>query len=396
MRKAIYLIFFFTTLIINSQESDIQILQKTITILNNIESIFYTSKFEANESKVTYVNHEDEIFFDFTENLQNSTPNYYIKNKDSELIYNGKHHIQSSVKEKLIVTGGARNPNNPLLLTLFPIRELLPLLIDNKMVEIKRGDDTLLNGENNYVFEFSLKNSVIDWEILQINTFQTSNSGYNKYTLIINKSDLIPRKIVMPNGPSGTLSRTIENLNFNHQVDDSVWTGDLLPKEYTKITFDDYLKQMQTKMLSEAKENTTKKEKSKIEDWKIPNLENDELVDFSKFKGKVVLLEFWFKFCGPCVKAVPELNELTEKHKNDEFLLYGVEFRENFSKENLQEYVSKIKINYPVLYNGKKLAKKYSIGAAPTFMIIDKKGNIIYLESGFYKEKIEAIIKDNL
>ena len=73
-----------------------------------------------------------------------------------------------------------------------------------------------------------------------------------------------------------------------------------------------------------------------------------------------------------------------------------MEFREDFPKENLQEYVSKIKINYPVLYKGKELANKYSVQAAPTFMIIDKKGNVVYLESGFDKEKIERVIKDNL
>ena len=396
MRKAIYLVFFLTTISIYSQDSDIQILEKTITKLNDIESVFYTSKFEGNESKVTYINSEDEIFFDFTENSQNSTPKYYIKNKDSELIFNGENHIQSLIKEKLIVTGGSRNPNNPLLLTLYPIIKLLPQLINNKSVEIKRKDDFILNGQDNYAFEISLKNSVIDWEKLRINTFDKADANYNKYSLIINKSDYIPRKIIMPNGPSGTLSRTVENLNFNYKIDNKIWTGALLSKEYKRITFEDYLKQMQQKMILQSKENITETEKQKIGEWKIPNLENDKLVDFSKFKGNVVLLEFWFKFCGPCIKAVPELNELREKYKINKFLLYGVEFREGFPKENLQEYVSKIKINYPVLYKGKELANKYSVQAAPTFMIIDKKGNIVYLESGFDKEKIERVIKDNL
>ncbi|MFD2588110.1 TlpA family protein disulfide reductase [Croceitalea marina] len=396
MRKAIYLVFFLTTISIYSQDSDIQILQKIISKLNDIESVFYTSKFEGNESRVTYINSDDEIFFDFTQTAEYSTPRYFIKNKDAELIFNGKHHIQSLNKEKLIVTRGSRNPNNPLLLTLYPIIKLLPQLINNKSVEIERKDDFILNGQDNYVFEISLKNSVIDWEKLRINTFDKADANYNKYSLIINKSDYIPRKIIMPNGPSGTLSRTVENLNFNYKIDNKIWTGALLSKEYKRITFEDYLKQMQQKMILQSKENITETEKQKIGEWKIPNLENDKLVDFSKFKGNVVLLEFWFKFCGPCVKAVPELNALREKYKINKFLLYGVEFREDFPKENLQEYVSKIKINYPVLYKGKELANTYSVQAAPTFMIIDKKGNVVYLESGFDKEKIERVIKDNL
>jgi len=231
---------------------------------------------------------------------------------------------------------------------------------------------------------------------LVINTFLKADSHYNKYILIINKSDYLPRKIIMPNGPSGTLSRTIDNLNFKYKIDNQIWTGALLPSEYTLITFEDYLKRMQAEMVSQSKDDINTTENQKIETWKIPNIENDKLLGFSTFKGNVVLLEFWFKFCGPCVKAVPQLNSIHQKYKDDKFLLYGVEFLEDFPRENLQEYVLKIKMNYPVLYKGKKLANTYSIRSAPTIMVIDKKGNIVYLESGFDQEKIEKIIKENL
>jgi thiol-disulfide isomerase/thioredoxin len=396
MKKIICLIFLISTINFYSQESDIKILEKTIAQLNSIESVFYTSRFEGNESNVTYINSEDSIFFDLVNGSKNTTPKYYIKNEDSELIFDGKRHIQSLIKEKLIITGGSRNPNSTLLLTLYPIRELLPNLIDNENVEITRSNDLFLNDQDNYMFEFLLKSSVIDWEKLVINTFLKADSHYNKYILIINKSDYLPRKIIMPNGPSGTLSRTIDNLNFKYKIDNQIWTGALLPSEYTLITFGDYLKRMQAEMVSQSKDDINTTENLKIETWKIPNIENDELVDFSKFKGNVVLLEFWFKFCGPCVKAVPHLNSIHQKYKDDKFLLYGVEFLEDFPRENLQEYILKIKMNYPVLYKGKKLANTYSIRSAPTIMVIDKKGNIVYLESGFDQEKIEKIIKENL
>jgi len=396
MKKAIYLVFLLTTLSIYSQESDIQILQKTITQLNSIENVFYTSRQEYSESNITYSNSVDSIYIDFTNKTKNTTPKYYIKNKDSELIFDGEKHFQSLVKEKLIVIGGSRNPNNPLILTLYPIRELLPKLINNENVEITRGNDIFFNEQDNYVFEFSLRNSVIDWERLVINTFNKVDFHYNKSTLIISKSDYLPRKITIPNGSTGTISKTMENLNFKHKIDFQIWTGVLLPSEYDRITFGDYLKHMQAKRASNSKNSINTTENKKIGAWEIPNIENDELVDFSKFKGNVVLLEFWFKFCGPCVKAVPQLNSMLQKYKDDKFLLYGIEFQEDYPRENLQEYVSKIKMNYPVLYKGKNIASTYAIRAAPTFMIIDKKGNIVYLESGFDQEKIEKIIKENL
>ncbi len=396
MKKIFGLIFLISTINLHSQKSDIKILEKTIAQLNSIESVFYTSRQEYIESDITYSNNVDSIYFDFTNKTKNTTPKYYIKNKDSELIFDGEKHFQSLIKEKLIVTGGSRNPNNPLILTLYPIRELLPKLINNENVEITRGNDIFFNEQDNYVFEFSLRNSVIDWERLVINTFAKENAHYNKSTLIINKSDYLPHKITIPNGSTGTFSKTMENLNFKHKIDSQIWTGALLPSEYERITFGDYLKRMQAKMASNSKNSINTTENKKIGAWKIPNIENDELVDFSKFKGNVVLLEFWFKFCGPCVKAVPQLNSIHQKYKDDMFLLYGIEFLENFPRENLQEYVAKIKMNYPVLYKGEKLANTYSIRSAPTIMIIDKKGSIVYLESGFDQEKIEKIIKENL
>ena len=79
MKKAIHLIFFLTTLNVYSQESNIEILQNTITNLNNIDSVFYTSRFEGNESEVTYIHSEDSIFFLFDNFNKSSTPKYRIK-----------------------------------------------------------------------------------------------------------------------------------------------------------------------------------------------------------------------------------------------------------------------------------------------------------------------------
>lgn len=382
------------TISIYSQESNIEILKKTISKLNKIETVFYESAIKCIESGTTYVDRKDSIYFDFR--YITGTPKYYLNSKDSELIYDGKRHIQTMVKDKLIVIGGTNNPNNPLTLTLYPIKLLLPKLIIHKNVEISRKKDVVLNKNDNYVFEISLKNNVIDWQKIAINSYPRENPIYNKYTLLINKSTFLPSKLTIPNGPSGTISRTITNVNFDYKVNDKLWEGELLPADYTYLTFDAYMKQMKAKRALLSKKNTDTVINKNIGPWKIPNVKNDKLVDFSKFKGKVVLLEFWFKFCGPCVKAVPQLNAMQQKYKDSNFLLYGIEFREDFSRENLQEYVSKVKIKYPVLYKGKNLANQFSIGSAPTIMILDKKGNIIYLKSGFRQAEIEKIIKENI
>ncbi|MFD2827913.1 TlpA family protein disulfide reductase [Leeuwenhoekiella polynyae] len=375
------------------QKSDRQILMTTIDELNKIETVHYQTKNESIESGVTFQEFDASVFFDFRNTT--TTPRYYLEQDEMELIFDGQRHIMSLSDEKIIVTNNKPNVNNPLLLSLYSIKVLLPQMLQNKNVTISRKKDTLINNSKNYVFELSFKNGYLDFNKLTLTYFPEANFQSN-YLLMVDKLSYLPTKMIMPNGDTGSISRTYDNLDFNYVVDEDIWSGNQFSSDYEKITFEEYNNRMQAKMTLNSKGNKNEIGKRKITDWKIPNLKTDELIDFSTFEGKVVLLEFWFKFCGPCVQAVPQLNSMNEKYKNEDFLMYGVEFHENDPRKNLLEYISKIGMNYSTLYKGKEIATNFSIGAAPTFMILDKKGNVVFLESGFDQSKIEKILKDYL
>lgn len=392
MRKAIYLIILIT---INgfSQESDTSILDKTISNIYGIETVKYQSTFQSIESGTTYSDRTDTIFFDFRNTTSHSTPKYHLTSSDSELIYDGKKHIATWVNEKVILTNESPNANNPLLLTLYAVKKILPKLMTNSDVELTRKTDTLINDKNLYVFNFKYKNGRIDWNKF---TSERVEGAETEITLMISMSDYLPRKMIMENGPSGTMSRTYDKFDFEYIPNDKVWTGELLPKDYSKMTFSQYYELKKNEMQSLKLGSSESKMAKGIENWKLPYLKMDSMVDFSKLKGNLILLEFWFKNCGPCVQAVPSLNAIYQKYKSDQFQLFGIEYRENFSQENLIDYVEKIKIAYPTLYKGKNLASSYGISAAPTFILIDKQGNIIYSESGFNEEEIITVIEANL
>jgi thiol-disulfide isomerase/thioredoxin len=392
MKKTIYF-FLLITINVLGQESNNTILEKTILQLNKIERILYQSTFQAMENGIVYSERTDSIFFDFTNQNKNSTPKYFIKNDLVEMVFDGKQLIQSLAKEKLIVTYQNSNVNNPLMLMLFPIKRILPKMMYNSNIEIIRKKDTVVNGQEHYLFDLRHKNEILDWDRLALKELMGAT---NNYTLIIGKSDYLPRKIVMSNGPSGTMSRTFEDFNYEYVVDHNIWTGELFPAEYDKITFEEYFKIMQEKMASHISNSNGSVKSKHFENWELPNLEDNSMVDFSKLKGNVILLEFWFKNCGPCVQAVPKLNAIHEKYKDRKFQLFGIEYREDFPQENLMAYVEKIKIAYPTLYKGGSLAATYKVTAAPTFMIIDKKGDVIYAEIGFNDEEIMKVIEANL
>ncbi|MBU2903892.1 TlpA family protein disulfide reductase [Arenibacter algicola] len=392
MKKVIYLICLIGVNVFG-QESDSSILEKTVSKIYEIETVKYQSTFQAMDSGTTYSDRTDTIFFDFRSSTFNSTPKYHLTSSDAELIYDGKRHIQSLVNEKVILTNESPNANNPLLLTIYSVKKLLPKLMTNDSILIKRKNDTIINNKSVYVFNFKYRNGRINWDKFITESVHGASS---EITLMISISDYLPRKMIMDNGPTGTMSRTYDNFDFEYVPRAVVWTGELLPENYSKMTFTQYYEIKKKEMQSLKGRSTESKAIKDIKQWELPNLEDDSMVDVSKLRGNVILLEFWFKNCGPCVQAVPKLNAIHEKYKHGKFRLFGIEYREDFPQENLMAYIEKIKMAYPTLYKGGSLAATYEVTAAPTFVLISKKGDVVYAESGFNEKEIIKLIEANL
>jgi peroxiredoxin len=132
-------------------------------------------------------------------------------------------------------------------------------------------------------------------------------------------------------------------------------------------------------------------------DWKLQAYNDGKQISLNNLKGKVILLDFWIKNCGPCIESVPHLNKLKDKFQNNNFELLSINSYD--SKEDIKWFFDKHKIKYTILMNGKDVAEKYGVSGFPSFFIIDKTGKIIYSREGFedsVQSEIEAIIKNAL
>jgi len=99
-------------------------------------------------------------------------------------------------------------------------------------------------------------------------------------------------------------------------------------------------------------------------------------VSLAQYKGKVVLLDFWATFCGPCVKAMPKLQKLHEQHAAKGFAVIGIATDEEGSKI-VTPMVSKLKVKYPILLTNEAAWKEYDVETLPALFLIDRSGQIV-------------------
>jgi thiol-disulfide isomerase/thioredoxin len=131
--------------------------------------------------------------------------------------------------------------------------------------------------------------------------------------------------------------------------------------------------------------------------WKLQVYNKKETLSLDDLKGKVILLDFWIKNCGPCIESVPHLNQLEHKFRNKNFKLISINSYD--SRENVSLFCNKHNTEYTVLLNGKNVAEKYGVDGFPAFFIIDKEGKIIYANMGYstsLQSEIEQIIQQAL
>ena len=110
-------------------------------------------------------------------------------------------------------------------------------------------------------------------------------------------------------------------------------------------------------------------------DFKAATLDGKE-IDFAKLRGKVVLVDFWATWCGPCMAKLPEIVALEKKYKDKDFQLVGVSLDEG--KAPLEEVIKDQGIDWPQILDGRQnengLGARFGVEQIPTAWIVDKKG----------------------
>ena len=121
---------------------------------------------------------------------------------------------------------------------------------------------------------------------------------------------------------------------------------------------------------------------------------NGANVKLTDYKGKVVLLNFWATWCGPCKMEIPEFVEAYSKYRDKGFVILGVLSEDDPSQKDLQAFMSEFKMNYPVMRQHAELEESFgTLWALPTSFVIDRKGQVCSKHMGpFSAEALEREI----
>jgi cytochrome c biogenesis protein CcmG/thiol:disulfide interchange protein DsbE len=107
----------------------------------------------------------------------------------------------------------------------------------------------------------------------------------------------------------------------------------------------------------------------------------------SQFRGKVVVINFFTFFCGPCRDEMPDLNKINNELKGKGLQTFGIALSSDPTQ--IRFLVKQLGLEYPVLIGNDKVSDAYgSIAVVPTTVIIDKEGNVAQRIEGTRKKEV--------
>lgn len=115
-------------------------------------------------------------------------------------------------------------------------------------------------------------------------------------------------------------------------------------------------------------------------------------IDTRQFLGKVVYVDFWASWCGPCAKSFPFMNELHRDFKDKGLQLIGINLDEN--PEDAQAFLAKFPVNFAVAADSDgQCARYYDVKAMPSSYLIGRDGIIRHVHLGFRSGEAKELLE---
>jgi thiol-disulfide isomerase/thioredoxin len=122
----------------------------------------------------------------------------------------------------------------------------------------------------------------------------------------------------------------------------------------------------------------------KAPNFNIPRLETKGMISLKQYRGKVVYVDFWASWCGPCRQSLPALNKIRKELRSKGFEVIAINLDEE--RDDAMEFLKEFPVAYPTARDTSgKVPEAYGLIGMPTAYLVDRKGNIHMVHEGFKK-----------
>lgn len=283
---------------------------------------------------------------------------------------------------------------------------LVKNLIFNSYLPITYKDsrpvtNDIVSASNNVSISF-IKEEEIDgiecYHIQAIVPPEYDHSTLKKYDYIkktefnywINKRDSIPIQITIARDFKVGNELLVEfekyiliKYELNYKIDSTLFTMQSIPEDINLRYFES-LEPMEPLEIGDYAPN-----------WNLVS-SNGEMVALSDYRGELVLIDFFFAGCPPCIEILPRLNSLYEKYRDQGLQIIGINSID--TKKTLEYFKERHRINYPLLVGSLDVNNAYKVNGYPELFLIDREGKILLhpKHNDQSLEKLENIISQHV
>jgi thiol-disulfide isomerase/thioredoxin len=128
----------------------------------------------------------------------------------------------------------------------------------------------------------------------------------------------------------------------------------------------------------------------KAPDFNIPRLETNGMISLKHYRGKVVYIDFWASWCGPCRNSLPALNRVHTEFREKGFEVIAINLDEE--REDAMAFLKEFPVVYPTAIDtSSKVPEAYGLVGMPTAYLVDRQGIVQLVHEGFKKSDIEQL-----
>src|SRR5690606_4512199 len=391
MRKTNIIFFILSLLIINSCKKELT----TEQIVEKVQETVENSKFGY--YKLTEITKQVSVGEDST--ITESQRDFYYKKEPKDTLIgfkiaslgkNGFHQVYNSEdlfglttwNKTLTITDKNKYPKQVSRIkqsyTSFPLFFIVKNVFDNATkndkIEIINLGSAKINNQDCYKLTITNLDSSKQMSSEQIyyiskDTFLPIGSDLSISTKIGNATEIISFEI------------RISDINLEDEISDKIFTQEELSEYVKVINYTPELEQTANTLLAIGE---------KAPEWELSNSQGKK-INLNDLKGKITIMDFWYKACGPCNKQMVKLQELHNKYPENKVKFIGINTIDDPIEDKIDLFLENRNITMETVFNGKTIENNYQVTASPALFVIDQNGIIVHNIDGYSSNIIEEL-----